>query len=323
MNGCLGRKWRSTGLPALSLAVLLPAVALLETRLAPAQIAVTSAESEWRQDLDAWRARRAQQIDAPDGWLTLLALEWLKPGVNSLGAAAGNSIQVHAQAPDHIGLLTVSGKTVQLLAPRDGFAPGLLIDGQPAREGPLVVDDRKPSTIAWHSLALVVLDRGGRYALRIKDADAPTRKGFHGLNWYAPDPNLSVEAAWTPFTPPHIERIPTVIGATLDLPAPGVASFTLGGQKLTLEPVLESPGDKTLFFILRDATSKTATYQAARFLHAPFPDHGLGKPGKLILDFNRLENPPCAYTPYATCPLPPERNRLPVALEAGEKRYTP
>lgn len=323
MTARLTRKRRSAAWSAMVVAFLPACAGFFAPPPAAAQAAVTSAESEWRQDLDAWRARRAQQIDAPDGWLTLVALEWLKPGVNSLGASADNSMQIHAQAPDHIGLLTVSGKTVQLLAPRDGFAPGLLIDGQPAREGPLLVDDRKPSTIAWHSLALVVLDRGGRYALRIKDADAPTRKSFHGLNWYAPDPNLSVEAAWVPFTPPHIEKIPTVLGATLDLPAPGVASFTLGGQKLTLEPVLENPGDTTLFFILRDTTSKTATYQAARFLHAPFPNHGLDKPGKLILDFNRLENPPCAYTPYATCPLPPERNRFAIAIEAGEKRYTP
>jgi uncharacterized protein (DUF1684 family) len=109
----------------------------------------------------------------------------------------------------------------------------------------------------------------------------------------------------------------------LNLPAPGVATFTINGQKFTLEPVIESPGDKTLFFILSDQTLKSSTYQGGRFLHVPFPDHGLDQPGKVILDFNRLENPPCAYTSYATCPLPPEGNRLPVAIEAGEKRYTP
>jgi uncharacterized protein (DUF1684 family) len=114
-----------------------------------------------------------------------------------------------------------------------------------------------------------------------------------------------------------------VIGTTVELPAPGIAEFTLNGQRFTLEPVLESPGDQMLFFILRDKTSTQSTYRASRFLHAPLPDHGLDKPGKLIVDFNRLENPPCAYTPYATCPLPPERNRLSVAIAAGEKRYAP
>jgi uncharacterized protein len=317
------RKMRLARLSAGALAVLLASWMLLAPCPAQAQTAVTSAESEWRADLDQWRERRAQVIDAPDGWLTLVGLDWLKPGVNSVGAAADNRIQVHAQAPDHIGLLTVSNKTVQLLSPSAGFPPDLTIDGQPAREGPLVVEGGKPSIIGWHGLSMVVLARGDRYALRVKDADSPTRKGFHGLNWYAADPHLSVDANWIPFAPPHIEKIPTVIGTTLDLPAPGIAEFTLGNRTFRLEPVLEQPTDKTLFFILRDATSQNATYQAARFLHSGFPDHGLDKPGILILDFNRLENPPCAYTPFATCPLPPEKNRLPVAIEAGEKRYAP
>jgi hypothetical protein len=294
----------------------------LATRPAAAQTAVTSAESEWLQDLDTWRARRAQEIDAADGWLTLAGLEWLKPGANSVGAAAGSQVQVRAKAPDRIGLLTVSGKTVQLLSPAGGFPADLKIDGQPAREGPLAAG-AKPAVITWHGLSMVVLDRGGRYAVRIKDADSAMRAGFHGLNWYPPDPQFSVEARWTPFTPPHIERIPTGIGTTLDLPAPGTAEFALAGHKLTLEPVLESPGDQILLFILKDETSKETTYAGGRYLHSPFPDHGLGKPGKLILDFNRLENPACAYTPYATCPQPPEKNRLPVEIEAGEKRYAP
>ncbi|MGA2806637.1 MAG: DUF1684 domain-containing protein [Terracidiphilus sp.] len=310
---------------------------------APAAAAAgTEAEGAWSKDLAAWRAQREHELAAPDGWLTLVGLEWLKPGFNSFGAAADNQIRIRAKAPDHIGLFTVSGMTgsgkpastkattggqapagkaiIQLLAPAGGFPPDLTIDGQPAREGPLAIDS-KPSTIVWHGLTMAVLERGDRFALRIKDADSPTRTGFHGLNWYAPDPRFRVTARWIPFNPPHIERIPTVIGTTLDLPAPGIAEFTLDGKTLQLEPVIEAGEADTLFFILRDQTSHTTTYGAARFLHTGLPDHGLGQPGELTLDFNRLENPPCAYTPYATCPLPPEQNRLPVALEAGEQRY--
>lgn len=275
----------------------------------------------WRANLAEWRAQRERELAAPGGWLTLVGLEWLQPGVNSVGAAADNRIRPHASAPDHLGLFTVSGKTVQILAPNSGFPPDLTIDGQPAREGPLTVDDLKPSLISWHSLSMVVLRRGDRYALRIKDANSPARTAFHGLNWYPPDPQLVIVARWIPYTPPHIEKIPTVIGTTLDLPAPGIARFQLAGHTLALEPVLEDPAGKVLFFILRDQTSTTTTYQAARFLHTPLPDNGLDQPGTLYLDFNRLENPPCAYTAYATCPLPPEQNRLPVAIEAGEKRY--
>jgi uncharacterized protein len=278
-------------------------------------------------DLAAWRAQREQQVSAPDGWLTLVGLEWLKSGVNSIGAAADNSIRIHAQAPEHIGLLTVSGKpgspaTIQLLSTHEGFPPDLLIDGKPAREGPLATEG-KPSIIAWHGLTMAVLPRAGRFALRIKDAAAPARSSFHGLNWFAPDAHFRVQALWLPFPTARVEKIPTVLGSTLDLPSPGQAEFMLGGATYTLEPVIEDPNSNTLFFILRDASGKTTTNETARYLHTGLPTHGLTQKGILELDFNRLENPPCAYTPLATCPLPPEKNRLPIALNAGEKRYTP
>jgi uncharacterized protein (DUF1684 family) len=112
-----------------------------------------------------------------------------------------------------------------------------------------------------------------------------------------------------------------VIGTTLKLRAPGLAVFLLNDEVVSLEPVIEDPTGKTLFFILIDKTSKTATYGGGRFLHTGLPDHGLDQPGNLVLDFNQLENPPCAYTEYATCPLPPKQNRLEIGLEAGEMRY--
>ena len=275
----------------------------------------------WMQKIEGWRTQREKEIAAPDGWLTLVALDWLKPGVNSFGSAADNQVRINAKAPDHFGLFTVAGGTVQLLSRAGGFPPDLLLDGKPAREGPLSADDAKPSTLTWHGLTMIVLPRGGRYALRVKDADSPARAEFHGLHWYPPDLRFTVEARWIPHTPPHTLKIPTVIGTTLDLPAPGVVEFTLKGKTMRLEPVLESPHDSTLFFILRDTTSQSTTYQAGRFLRTSFPDHGLAAPGTLVIDFNQLYNPPCAYTPYATCPLPPDQNRLPVALEAGEQRY--
>ena len=279
-------------------------------------------ERAWRQELDAWRSQREHELSAPDGWLTLVGLEWLKPGINSFGAAADNQITIRAQAPPHIGLLTVSGTTVQLLAPSGGFPADLQIDGKPAREGALSADDAKPSTLTWHGLTLVVLPRGGRYALRVKDADSTTRTEFRGLHWYAPDPTYRVTARWIPYNPPQIERIATIIGTTLNMTAPGAAEFLLKGKIYLLEPVIEGGEKDKLFFILRDTTSQTTTYQAARFLHTGLPSNGLTQPGTLTLDFNELYNPPCAYTPYATCPLPPEKNRLSVAIEAGEQRYS-
>jgi uncharacterized protein (DUF1684 family) len=285
--------------------------------------ASASPEGAWQQDLSAWHAAREQEIAAPNGWLTLVGLDWLKPGINTVGTAADNSIRIRASAPEHIGILTVSGKTVQLLAPAGGFPADLQVNGAPAHEGELNASTAKPPVIAWHGLTLAVLARGDRFALRIKDSDAAARTSFHGLNWYAPDPRFRVEAKWIPFTPPRVLKIPTVLGTTIDLPSPGVAEFRLGNATLRLEPVIEVPGSQILFFLLRDATSRTTTYATARYLHTGLPDHGLDQPGTLTLDFNRLENPPCAYSLYATCPLPPEQNRLAVAIEAGEKRYAP
>ncbi len=281
-----------------------------------------SGDAAWRRAVDSWRAQREKELSAPDGWLTLVGLEWLKSGVNSFGTAADCSIKIRAQAPAHFGLLTVSGTNLQLLAPSGGFPADFQLDGKPAREGMLSADDAHPSTLTWHGLTMVVLPRGGRYALRIKDADSPTRTEFHGLHWYAPDPHFRVTAKWIPYSPPHVEKIPTIIGTTLNMPAPGVAEFVLDDKRLRLEPVFEGGDRDKLFFILRDLTSRTTTYEAARFLHTGLPSNGVGAPGTLVLDFNELYNPPCAYTPYATCPLPPEQNRLPVPIEAGEQRYT-
>jgi uncharacterized protein (DUF1684 family) len=295
---------------------LLPA-----SRSGPAAVANTSSDSQQTRELLEWRASRAKRLDAPDGWLTLVGLEWLKPGKNAIGLAPDNDIQLKGHAPQHLAVIEVDGNQLRLLPPQGGFPTILFMNGKPAAEGPLQADDQKPSMLTTENLSLVVLHRGDRFALRIKDSESPTRVSFKGLNWYPPSAKYRITAKWIPFTPPHTEQIPTVIGTTLDLPAPGLAEFTLDGKTIQLEPVIEDPESKELFFILRDATSHTTTYQAGRFLYSGLPDHGLDQPGTLVLDFNRLQNPPCAYTPYATCPLPPYINRLAVSIPAGEQRY--
>ncbi|QNI31516.1 DUF1684 domain-containing protein [Alloacidobacterium dinghuense] len=275
-------------------------------------------DAHWKDGLEQWRNQRAKHLSAPDGWLTLVGLEWLQPGKNSFGSAADNRIRLNAQVADHLGVLELKGNEVYL----SSLAASLQLNGAPARAARIETDDPNPTVMKAGTLTLLVIHRGDRYALRIKDSQAPTRVNFRGLHWYEPDPRYRIEAKWTPFTPPHDESIPTMIGTTLKLPVPGIAEFTLDGKAFRLEPVIEEPGDKQLFFILRDTTSKTTTYGAARFLYTDFPDNGLDKPGHLILDFNRLQNPPCAYTPYATCPLPPPQNKLVVALPVGEQRYS-
>lgn len=302
--------------------VLLAAAAVAVIAAAIALPRIYAKSAAWQSSLESWRTQHAQHLAAPDGWLTLVALDWLQPGDNSFGAGSDNAIRLSSAVPDHLGVLRLSGNQVRLIAPAHGFPAALQVDGHPAQETVLTGDSGKPSVLTAGSLTLLVIHRGDRYGLRVKDSQAPTRVNFKGLHWYAPDPHYRVEAKWIPWVPAHTEKIPTIIGTTLEMPAPGLAEFTLDGQTVQLEPVLEEPGSKELFFIVRDATSRTTTYGASRFLYTGYPDHGIDQPGHLELDFNRLQNPPCAYTPYATCPLPPERNRLTIALAAGEQRYS-
>jgi hypothetical protein len=141
------------------------------------------------------------------------------------------------------------------------------------------------------------------------------------LQWYAPDPSYKIEAEWIPYDAPKEVNIQNVVGIATKGLVPGVARFKIQDQTITLEPTVQSLSGNSLLFVIRDATSGKTTYAASRFLHTGLPDHGLLKPGRILLDFNRLENPPCAFTPYATCPLPPDSNRLKVALAVGELRY--
>jgi uncharacterized protein len=276
----------------------------------------------WQPDLLAWREKRAANLQTPEGWLSLIGLEWLKEGDNSVGSAADNKIQI-AKAPAHLGVVRLEkGGALRLLAPSGGFPKELQVDGHPAQEQALLSDDSpNRSKLSLGGLTIIVIHRDERYGLRIKDAQAPTRVGFHGLHWYAPNAAYRMRAKWIPYNPPKMIDIPTILGTVSKLPAPGVAEFTIDGKVSRLEPVLEDPESKELFFIIRDTTSKTKTYGAGRFLYTEFPDHGVSQPGEIWLDFNQLVNPPCAFTPYATCPLPPTQNRLSVAIPAGEQRY--
>jgi len=319
---CSNHRTRRPRAAVLLLIATLAVAPCLAATHSTAKSAFAGQSKDSREDAD-WRAQRAKTLSAPDGWLTLVGLEWLKPGQNTVGLATDNAVRLKGHAPDHLGVIDIEGGKLLLKAPAGGFPKGLLVNGKPAQEGPLASDDDgKPSVVSTENLTLVVLHRGDRFALRIKDAQAPTRVNFKGLHWYPIEPKYRVTAKWIPFTPAHTEKIPTIIGTTLDMPAPGLAEFTLDGKTIQVEPVLEDPNAKELFFILRDATSHTTTYESARFLYADFPDHGLDKPGTVVLDFNRLQNPPCAYTPYATCPLPPFENRLAISIPAGEERYS-
>ena len=281
-------------------------------------------DPNWQREIDDWREQHAIELQKPDGWLALAALAWLDPGDNSFGSAADNKIRMPASAPAHLGVLHLDADKVTLNPPPGGFPPGFLIDAKPVQAQTLRVDsdhDKNDPRMTIGALNFYVIKRGDRFALRIKDAKSAALAGFHGLKWYPPDAHYRVSAHWIPYTPPRTFTIATLIGTSYPAQIPGSVEFTLGAKTYRLDPILEEPAVEKLFFVLRDTTSATKTYGACRFLYTAFPDHGLDLPGDLVLDFNRLENPPCAYTPFTTCPLPPKQNRLPIPLPVGEQRY--
>jgi uncharacterized protein (DUF1684 family) len=281
-------------------------------------------DGSWQRDLTSWRAEHVAELLKPDGWLSLAGLEWLQPGDNPFGAAPDNKIHVPVGNAPHLGVLHLENGAVTLLPPPGGFPKELLLDGAPAKSQTLRVDplkDKLSQHFSMGTLNMYVIQRDARFALRIKDAKSPALTGFHGLNWYEPNAAYRVTAKWIPYNPPKTITLATLIGTTYDQPVSGAAEFNLSGKTYRLKPVLEDPEQPKLFFILRDTTSATTTYEACRFLYTGFPTNGLDKPGELVLDFNHLENPPCAYTAFATCPLPPPGNRLPIPLPVGEKRY--
>ncbi len=282
-----------------------------------------SQETSWQKDTAAWRAEHKADLYKPDGWLSLVGLEWLQPGDNSVGSAAGNKIHL-AGGPAHLAILHLAGETVTLNPPAGGFPSDFLVAGASAKSQTLRAEannDKVSPHLTIGTLNLYVIRREARFALRIKDSHSPAIVGFRELKWYPPDSAYRVTARWTPYSPHKTITLATLVGTSYDQPVPGAAEFTLAGKTFRLEPVLEDPAVAKLFFILRDTTSTSTTYGACRFLYTGFPTRGLDKPGELELDFNRLENPPCAYTPYSTCPLPPLGNRLPVPLPVGEQRY--
>src|SRR5258706_13499203 len=194
----------------------------------------------WQRHLLAWREKRAANLQTPEGWLSLIGLEWLKEGDNSVGSTADNKIQI-AKAPAHLGVVRLEkGGALRLLPPGSGFPKELLVDSHAAQEQALLSDDSpNRSKLSLGGLSIIVIHRDERYGLRIKDAQAPTRVGFHGLRWYAPNPAYRVHAKWIPYNPPKMIDIPTILGTVSELPAPGIAEFTLEGRVYSLEPVLE------------------------------------------------------------------------------------
>jgi uncharacterized protein (DUF1684 family) len=271
----------------------------------------------YKQSIEQWHAGRVERLTAPTGWLSLIGLEWLKDGANRIGSAADNDIVLKA-GPAHLGVanMTSSGDVHLVLASDSGA----LIDGKPVHEATLIDDlkagDATPTTVSFGTASFYVINRDGRMGLRVKDSDAPSRKHFLGIDSFPIDPSWQIEATWVPAAPGETLEMGSVIGTIDKYPVPGKLEFTRDGKHFEILPVIEEPGDAQYFIVFADRTSGKETYGAARFLYIDPP-----KDGKVVLDFNKAYNPPCAFTAFATCPLAPPENRLDLRVTAGEKNY--
>jgi len=272
---------------------------------------ILASDTSYRAGIEQWRARQEAELKADDGWLTVSGLFWLTDGVNRAGSNRASTILL-PRGPAEFGTFEFhNGKTT--FRPAPGVA--VKVNGQPAGAPILLKSDTegKPDRIQFDAFTMFVIHRGNRYAIRLKDTESESRKEFTGLHWYPAKESYRVIAKFVPYQPPKLITIPNVLGETEQDPSPGYVLFTLNGQSLRLDPVVE---DDQLFFIFHDLTSGKETYPPGRFLYTDLP-----KNGEVVMDFNKAQNPPCAFTAYATCPLPPKQNRLPVRIEAGELNY--
>lgn len=274
-----------------------------------------SADEAYLRELAKWRQDRETELKGDNSWLTVAGLFFLNQGKNTFGSGPLNDIVLPPDAPADAGTIELDGTRVRLRA----NAP-LLVNGKPSTDVELKpAGGGKPADqVAMGSLTMFVHKSGDRLAIRLRDTNSEIRLNFTGLKWFAPNEAYRVTGRFEPYAAPKTVKVPNILGDLETYTAPGVVAFTLHGQPLTLEVFDAGAGENRRFFIVfRDLTSGRETYPSARFLYAPRPD----AKGEVVLDFNKAYNPPCAFNPYTTCPLPTEQNRLRVRIEAGERDY--
>ena len=276
-----------------------------------------AAQAAFDRELELWRQQRVADLTRPDGWTSLVGLHWIEPGAHYIGSSAGNGIQL-AVGPAHFGMIDLGNGGRLRFVPES--ATPVTLDGEPLKgEAILRADDAPtgPSVLGFDEGKGIatVIKRGNRYALRVKHADAATRTGFRGLEYWPASADWRVQGRFVANAPGKTLEIANIIGTTDPVPNPGAIEFERDGKTYRIEALDE--GAETLFLVFADRTSGHGSYPAGRFLDVPKP--GVG--GTVLLDFNQAYNPPCAFTPFATCPLPPRENRLDLAIQAGEKTY--
>ena len=301
----LGKIQRFGGLSAICLAIL-GTVALGAT-----------SEAAYTASVEKWRAQREARLKADGGWLSVAGLFWLHDGANRFGSDLLADIVLPSPAPADAGTFDFrDGKTVVTAA----SGVSVMVGGKRVETATLRADsdpkfDEKVDQITLGDLTMYIHASGSRYAVRLLDKNSRLRKIFTTLRWFPIDPSYRVVAQYVPYDKPKTVTVQNIMGDFTPTQIPGYVSFQLHGQPLRLDVESNAP-DPGLSITFRDLTSGKETYGAARFLVTANP-----KDGKVVLDFNEAYNPPCAYNPYTTCPLPTPQNRLRVRVAAGEMTY--
>ncbi len=271
----------------------------------------SSAISPYEKSVEDWRQQYESKLRADDGWLTVSGLFWIHEGKNTFGSAANNDVVLPAPVPATAGYFELhDGKTTVHVNPGVPITMG----GNPVTSAELKPDSRTDRLVIG-DLTFFVHASGPRFGIRLKDKNSKLRREFAGLHWFPINEAYRVNAKFTPYSSPREVDTENVLGDHDKTEIAGYVTFSLSGKEYRLDAE-QDDNNKELFIVFRDLTSKKDTYPAARFLDTDAP-----KDGAVELDFNKAYNPPCAYNPYTTCPLPSPGNRLPVAIPVGEKRY--
>lgn len=278
----------------------------------PACFAGGDGSSSYEDEIGQWRQARNAGLADPNGWMTLVGLEWLEEGQNSVGAAESSDALIPG-GPDSWGTINVDGDTIRFVP---AAASATTVDNKAVKEAVLVADNQgQPTVVRNGNISFHVIYRES-YALRIKDSKAPALRAFEGVPVYAIKPDWRIEGRFVRAEQGASIGIANVLGQTSDSPVYGYFEFEREGETFSLL-ALGSEQSQSLWFLFADKTSGRETYGAGRFLYS----EGMPEDGKLVVDFNKAYNPPCAFNDYSTCPLPPQQNRMKIAVRAGEKKY--
>lgn len=274
------------------------------------------ANPQYLHEIQHWQQKRLARLKSPTGWLNLAGLFWLKPGENTCGADPANAlIFPKDKAPAFLGAFILQDSLVTFRA-----QAGLKVMHSDSVISSIIMRhdlQGEPTQLAFESLSWTIIKRGEKYGVRLRDHDHPLLREFAGLETFPVDSTWRLSAQFEPYDPPRRIAVPNILNTIDAEPAPGALVFNINGQNCRLDAI-GSMAEAELFVIFADATNGHETYGAGRFLYVPTPVNG-----NAVIDFNQAYNPPCAFTPYATCPLPPKQNVLPIRITAGEKNYAP